>query len=249
MGPGLFNRLRAAGLVWASLATLAALAVLLSLGTWQMNRKAWKEALIAEIASRTAQQPVDIGNHIFEGAADYTRVRLQGRFLHAHERYLFADGREGSGFHVLTPLEIAAGRVVWVNRGYIPARLKEPATRPGGQLEGAAGIVGLVRLPGGRNSFTPDNDITKNVWFWRDLKALDASIAAAKVQAAPVMVDAEAEPANSGGWPMGGTTIVTLSNRHLEYALTWYGLAATLIGVYLAFAWGRLRRPVTGLKE
>ena len=57
----------------------------------------------------------------------------------------------------------------------------------------------------------------------------------------PFFVDADAEPANPGGFPRGGATRLVLPNRHLEYALTWYGLALTLIGVFTAFARGRLR--------
>ena len=60
-------------------------------------------------------------------------------------------------------------------------------------------------------------------------------------EAVPVFVDAEARPANPGGWPRGGTTVLKLPNRHLEYAVTWFGLAATLIGVFGAFAVARLR--------
>ena len=247
MVQGFGQRLRAAGLIGVTLAMLAACAILISLGNWQMNRKAWKEGLVADIAARTRAAPADAGARILDGLPEYTRVRLHGRFLHHHERFMFADGPGGSGFHVLTPLEIAPGQVVWVNRGYIPARVKDPAARATGQIEGTAEVTALVRLPGGRNAFTPSNDVAKNVWFWRDLDALNASIATAGVTSAPWLVDAEALPANPGGWPQGGTTLVTLSNRHLEYALTWYALAVTLIGVYLAFARSlRVVRPGTG---
>ena len=59
----------------------------------------------------------------------------------------------------------------------------------------------------------------------------------------PFFVDAEAEPAPPGGWPRGGVTRLELPNRHLEYALTWYGLAAALVGVFLAFAAARWQQP------
>jgi surfeit locus 1 family protein len=78
------------------------------------------------------------------------------------------------------------------------------------------------------------------MFYWPDYAGMRRAVAS-DAQLAPFFIDAEAEPGNPGGWPKGGTTILTLPNRHLEYALTWYGLAVTLIGVYLAFARGRLR--------
>ena len=93
---------------------------------------------------------------------------------------------------------------------------------------------------GERNAFTPPNDVANNVWFWRDVPALTVSAFPTSVKAAAIMIDAEVLPTNPGGWPEGGTAIVTLPNRHLEYALTWYALAATLIGVFFAFSRSRL---------
>ena len=238
-------RLRDSRLFWPSMMTAIAVPILLALGTWQLQRKAWKEGLLADIAQRNSQMPVDPGHHMFasrpaERPAEYTRVVVTGRFLHDKERFWFTDGHQGSGFAVFTPLEMAPRQIVWVNRGYIPARLKDPATRLEGQLQDRTTVTGLIRSPGERNTFTPANDVAKNVWFWRDLAALNASAFAGDVQISPLMIDAAAEPANPGGWPKGGATAARLSNRHLEYAVTWYGLAATLIGVYLAYARGRL---------
>jgi surfeit locus 1 family protein len=135
--------------------------------------------------------------------------------------------------------------IVWVNRGYVPVRLKDPAARPAGQATGLTRVVGVIRTVGERNTFTPPNDLARNVWFWRDLPALDASagFTPGTANVAPVMVDAEPQPANPGGWPEGQSGDIKLPNRHFEYALTWYGLAATVIGVFLAFARGRLTRP------
>ena len=230
------------------------MALLLALGTWQLQRKAWKEGLLADIAQRSTQAPIVAQGPILlatgtDRLMPFTRVTVRGRFQHQHERYWFADGRLGSGYHVYTPLVTEArsdgqsGAIVWVNRGYVPAALRDPASRVPGNVTEIATITGLVRAPGERNQFTPANDVAKNVWFWRDLPALNAS-AGFKPDApvAPFMIDAEALPANPGGWPEGGTALVRLPNRHLEYALTWYALAATLIGVFGVFARGRLAR-------
>ena len=255
-GTTALERLREARLLAPAIATMLAAALLLGLGTWQMQRKAWKETLLAEMATRSAIVPVNPGLRLWSTSADlpppFTRVTLTGKFLHDKERYWFADGRLGSGFHEFTPLllDTAAPQdrppyIVWVNRGYVPARLKDPATRVEGQTVGSTQVVGVIRAVGERNNFTPPNDIARNVWFWRDLSALDASadFTSATANVAPVMIDVEPAPPNPGGWPEGQSGDIKLPNRHLEYALTWYGLAATVIGVFLAFGRGRLARP------
>ena len=239
------ERWRKAGLVVPAIVALVVLGILMSLGTWQLQRKAWKDQLLADMATRMAAPPVDIGLGIFnigaEKALAWTKVRLTGRFRHDKERFWFADGRLGSGFHVFTPFEVAANQVVWIDRGYIPAALKDPTARAMGQIPGEVTITGIVHISGEKNSFTPGNDVAGNVWFWRDLPTLQASAFVAEVIAAPVMVD-DMLKAAPGGWPEGGLEqLPQPHNRHLEYAVTWYGLAATLIGVFFAFTRERLR--------
>lgn len=243
---------RRAGIVLPTLMTIAALPVLLGLGTWQMQRKVWKDGLIAAIELR-AGAPPEVIDGLRRATPDweYRRVRISGRFDHTNERHLFAhDPRYGPGYHVYTPLLTEAGGPVLVNRGYVPASLKEPAAREAGLVTGRVDVVGLVRSAEVRGLFSPKPDPAKNVWFWRDVAGmLGVPPSGYGGPAAAYSVDAEAEPINPGGWPRGGTTNLRLPNRHLEYALTWYGLAATLVIVFLVFARGRLRavKPRTQL--
>lgn len=244
----MLSRIRAAGLLWPTATTLAALAVLVALGTWQMSRKTWKDALVAQIAARTKAEPVGLQAVLAALAAktdaEYTRVAVRGRFLNDRERFLYAPHQKlGPGYHVLTPLEVEGGRIVFVNRGYVPERMRERTTRAAGLVEGETAVTGLVRMPQDKAAFAPPSDPRTNLWYWRDLPGLMASaFPAGERTALPFLIDAEAEPANPGGWPKGGTTEIKLPNRHLEYALTWYGLAAALIAVYGVYARGRLRR-------
>jgi surfeit locus 1 family protein len=100
----------------------------------------------------------------------------------------------------------------------------------------------LLRAPIARAMFSPDHDLRTGVWYWRDLDGMTrAALGTDAGKAVRYAIDAEATPANPGGWPQGGVTRLTLPNRHLEYALTWYGLAATLIGVLAVFLIGRWR--------
>jgi len=246
----MLQRLRRAGLLWPTLAALAGLGVLVGLGTWQLERKRWKEDLLARIAARVHADPVALAHAegLAAGGSDveYLHVFARGRFRHDQEQYLYAPAPAGLGWHVYTPLELAPQRVVWVNRGFVPDASKAPETRPQGQLPGEVGIRGLVRLPAGKSLFAPRNDPMRNIWYWPDLAAMTAAAFPGSPQtttALPLVIDADARPEPPGGLPRGGVTRLALPNRHLEYALTWYGLALTLVGVYLAFSINRLRSP------
>jgi len=172
-------------------------------------------------------------------------VRLAGRFLHERERHVFAvDDRLGPGFHVYTPLETAERRLVLVNRGFAPVSVEDPATRSAGQVAGEVALTGLVRRPAPRAAFVPDSEPARNRFYWPDypgMLGIARDGGKADLEAVPFFVDADAEPANPGGLPRGGVTRLVLPNRHLEYALTWYGLALTLVGVFASFARSRLR--------
>jgi surfeit locus 1 family protein len=242
----MLGRLRKARLIWPTLWALAGLALLMGLGDWQMRRKVWKEDLIAKIAARVHAEPMPLQAVTLGGKGDleYTHVSVRGRFLHDHERYLYAPAAGGPGWHVYTPLELAPGSIVWINRGFVPDDRKAPAARPEGQVVGEVEVRGLIRMPQHKGLFTPENDLAHNLWYWPDLPAMTASAfpGAPKTPATlPFSIDADAQPLPPGGLPRGGVTHLELPNRHLEYALTWYGLGATLVGVYLAFAVSRLR--------
>jgi surfeit locus 1 family protein len=171
-------------------------------------------------------------------------VRLNGRFLHGRERPVFAiDERLGPGFNIYTPLVTPEGQLVLVNRGFVPASLKDASARSAGQVEGEAAVAGLARRPTPRGAFTPTSEPARNLFYWPDYSTMLSSVPEAgrgDLSAVPFFLDADAEPANSGGFPQGGVTRLSLPNRHLEYALTWYGLALALIGVFAAFARARL---------
>ena len=236
-------------LILPGLATLIALAILIGLGTWQLQRKAWKDGLIGQIETRAYGEPGAIlpESEWAGWRADqdeFRKVRVTGTFLHDLEAPVYglaAGARQGAplqGYYIVTPLRLATGAIVMVNRGIVPTELKDPATRPQGQPEGEVTITGLVRAPEARNPFTPKDDPARNTWFARDPQAIADARGLDRV--APFLIDADAT-SNPGGWPRGGQTTLTLPNNHLQYALTWYGLALTLVGVFGAFAWKRLK--------
>jgi surfeit locus 1 family protein len=135
---------------------------------------------------------------------------------------------------VLTPLRLASGAFVIVNRGFVPETLKDKATRPEGEIAGPVKIAGLMRPPEPRNLFTPADDPAAGRYFSRDPAVIATQFGLA--QAAPFSIDADDVPM-PGGWPKGGTTEIAIPNNHLSYAFTWFGLAFGLFGVFIAFAW------------
>ena len=239
---------RLRGLVAPALAALVCLAILLGLGVWQLARKAEKEALIARIVERShveppaAPPPFDAWD---ARADEFGRVRVRGTFLHDRETLVHGlapgePGRALQGFYVLTPLRRDDGTTILINRGFVPTELKDPKDRAAGQVAGEATVTGMLRASETRGLFVPESDPKRDAWFTRDIPGISAARGLTDV--APYLIEADATP-NPGGWPRGGQLRVDLPNNHLQYAFTWFGIAACLIGVFSVFAWRRLHEP------
>jgi surfeit locus 1 family protein len=244
----MLRTIREKGLLWPAVATLLGVAFLISLGNWQMRRLSWKRGLIGSIAERVHAPPVTLAlaeeRASLGGDVEYTRVKVDGTGLNDREIHLYAlDDQYGPGFDIITPLRLADGSIVLVNRGFVPNELKDPAKRPAGQITGDVTVTGLLRAPDVQTMFVPANDAQHNIWYWRDAGAMAATLGADAPRVHQYVIDAEASPPVPGGWPKGGVTHLELPNRHLEYALTWYALAVTLVGVFAAFAITRWRPP------
>jgi surfeit locus 1 family protein len=230
------------------IATLIGLAILISLGTWQVRRLAWKEGLIASIETRMAGAPEPLlaveQKFRSQGDVDYFPVRLAGTVLNEHEQYFLSTHDGQSGWNIYAPLQLEDGRVLMLNRGFVPYELRDPAKRSGSQPEDIQTITGLARNPlaGKPSSITPDNDAKSNTWYWKDLSGMAANADVAPDRLLPFFVDDWSE-GKSAALPVTRTTIVSLPNNHLQYAFTWYGLAAALAGVWGALVWRRASSP------
>jgi surfeit locus 1 family protein len=221
-----------------ALASLVAFAILVSLGVWQLERRAWKEALIDRIEARAHGEPAAIPPEsawpTWSAAADeFRRVRVTGTFLHEAETPVHGlmsgqPGQPVQGYYLLTPLRLPDGALVVVNRGFVPSELLDPAKRPQSQPAGEVTVTGLVRAPEDHGWFLPADDPGKNQWFARDPAAIARVKGLARV--APFLIEADDTP-NPGGWPKGGQTRLTIPNNHLQYALTWFALAIVLAAV------------------
>jgi surfeit locus 1 family protein len=232
-------------LVAPGLASLVALSILLGLGIWQLERKAWKEDLIARILQQSRAEPVsppapDAWN---EARDEFRHVRVSGHFLNDRETLVHGlaagetPGRALQGYYVLTPFARADGGTVLVNRGFVPTELKAEADRRDGLIEGPTTVTGILRASEVRTMFVPAPDAARGEWFNRDVPGIAAARGLADV--APYLIEADAVPGQTT-WPRGGQLRVDLPNNHLQYAFTWFGLAGCLIAVFSVFAWRRL---------
>jgi len=227
------------------IAMIAGIGFLSALGTWQVIRMTWKEELIARTQARSSGEPVSLIalEEIWKQSADvgYMKVELQGTFDHEKEMYYFNTLNGTTGWNVITPLYLSDNRVVLLNRGFVPTKLKDKAKRSAGQIEGLVKITGLARNPITQkpNSFMPDNELDNRDFFWKSysqMASLVSDVPASDIL--PFMVDAGASDLE-GGFPLGGTTRMNFPNSHLQYAITWYGLALSLLAVGSAFLYGR----------
>lgn len=217
------------------LTVILATLILLGLGTWQMQRLAWKEALIAEregaLAQPAAALPVELDD---PKAYDFRKVSVTGVFRHDLEQRFGVEARASVlGHHILTPLVREQGLPIMVDRGWVPADKVHPATRPKGQIEGEVTVSGIARYREDDRAgpFTPENEPAAGQWYSYDL---DAMVETLGLELSSVVVEADDAPV-PGGLPIGGRTQIRLANNHLQYVITWYGLAAGLIGVYIVF--------------
>jgi surfeit locus 1 family protein len=209
-----------------------------SLGVWQLHRRAWKLDLIAKTEQRVHLAAVDAPGlaqwpDVNAAADEYRHVRAAGTFLYDHETLVQAATDYGSGYWVLTPLRLADGGLVLVNRGFVLPEWRKRADRA--EPAGEAVVTGLMRMdePGG--AFLRHNDPRADLWYTRDLQAIAAARGLGKV--APYFIDADAVPAGKPdplAAPVGGLTVVSFPNNHLSYAFTWFALAAlTLVAAWL----------------
>ncbi|MEJ2431988.1 MAG: SURF1 family protein [Pseudolabrys sp.] len=238
------------GIVEPTVFAIVGIAILVGLGIWQLDRKVWKENLIAALNTRLSQPPGDLPPREQWGSLDrqreeFRRVGFPAEFLPGQEALVYSAGSafrpdvKGPGYWVFAPARLAGGSIVIVDRGFVPSDRKDPATRASGAPHGSIDIVGIVRWPETRGMFTPADDVKGNVWYLRDIKAMAAAHHWRDV--APFYVEQES-PVPPGGWPKPGKLVVNLPDNHLQYTITWFGLAFGLFAVYVVFMVRRFRR-------
>jgi surfeit locus 1 family protein len=203
-------------------------AVLLALGVWQLQRLAWKNEVVALIDARMAAAPGPVPVETTEADHEYLLVRLSGR-VEPGELHVLTTGR-GVGYRVIAPLLLGDGRRVLLDRGFVADTAKD-ASRPLGPVE----VEGALLWPDETDGFTPAPDIERNIWFAREVDAM-----AAALETEPVLVVAS-KLSLEGSAPV--PVVAAVRNSHLEYAITWFGLAAVWSVMTLHLLW-RIKRRI-----
>jgi surfeit locus 1 family protein len=229
-----------------ALITMIAVGGVFSLGIWQIERRSWKQELIAARAQALAAPPITVTRSInIEAITDLAPATAVGRFRHDLEMTLVGRAAYNTpGIHIATPLILADGGVLLVDRGWTPLTAKDPQKRPLGQIEGEVSISGLLRRGEQPGWFTPPSKPGERQFFFADLPAMAAASGLDGVL--PLLLEAGPAPV-PGGLPKGGQTRLALSNNHLQYSLTWFTLSAA--GLVIFGIWVRRQGATDPNKE
>jgi surfeit locus 1 family protein len=209
------------------------LAVLCALGTWQVQRLRWKTDLLARIEASERSAPAPLG----AAAEPYAKVVATGRFDHAREALLGVEVRGASlGAHLLTPLLRPGHPPLLVDRGWVPFERARPVDHP----EGEVSVTGFVREADRRDWLSPTDDAPGRRFYTFDPQAIGAALRLPEAPApfglvalAPTPVPADG--AGPPSLPEPARSMPRPNNPHLGYAITWYGLAVSLVAVLVAF--------------
>lgn len=214
-----------------------AFAGFIALGVWQLQRMAWKHALIARVDARVQAEPAPPPPRAaWAGVSDerdgYRRVVLDGQFVAMPEVRAQAVTALGAGHWSMAALRTDDGDIVLVNRGFVPLDV-QPAPLPAGRVK----VIGLLRTTEPVGGFLRRNDASNERWYSRDVAAMASARGLPPASTAPFFVDAAAIDApaqspNASPWPRAGMTVVRFRDPHLSYALTWFGMA--LLTVFAA---------------
>lgn len=242
LAPSTPDTSRRRNLLWPAAIALIGFSILIGLGLWQLERKKWKEGLIAALAQRVAAAPVELPPparwSALASSDEFRRVRIRATFS-ADQRpaWLYTGASalredvKSAGYFVFAPARLAGGQQIVVNRGFAPDRT---APLPDGSFE----IIGYLRWPEAPGWFVSPHDTSAETWLIRDPAGMAAARSWGAV--APFYVDMESS-VPTVALPRAGPLKVTLKNDHLNYALTWFSLAAVLASIFSLWLWRQLR--------
>jgi surfeit locus 1 family protein len=225
------------------LKTIIAFSVMLAiatfLGAWQLQRLAWKEKLIADLNNRSKIITNQLPFNLNQNSHEFMNLSISGKFIHEKESYLYTvnQAHGGQGYMVITPFQLADGRKILVNRGFVPLKNIDPNTRLQGQIAGIVAIKGLLRFSEKPNAFIAEDNLAKHIFYNRSSEKIWAAI---NEVGENVFVD-QTEPRLTT-LPIAGEAVYNLPNNHLQYALTWFGLALTLCVIFGIFVFRERKR-------
>lgn len=220
--------------IWTvAIASILGIAILIALGTWQLQRMQWKQSLLANIAESQAAPPMSLDAALGAVEAgqnvEFRRVTTRGTFIHRAERHLLSimDGKPA--WQIVTPFQSEEGIVVLVDRGAVLEELRDPSARAATDPQGMQSITGIIRLRRETQSvFSPDNDPERNLYYWWDLPSMMRDADPPANSRVALFVLQLTPSAGSTGFPRPQAVAANIRNNHLQYAITWFSLAAVL---------------------
>jgi surfeit locus 1 family protein len=208
--------------------------MLVWLGSWQLVRMHWKNDLIEEFTTRAHTEAVVPPATDAAAENRFQRISASGIWMHDAEVQLTGRTFEGTaGYHVITPMRLDDGRILLLNRGWVSQDYRLPEKRPATLAAGPQKVEAIVRWPKRKGYFVPENDIEDDHWFTLNIEEI-----AAHHELANVITTYTADVLRPEGpyvLPIGAAVTIDISNNHWHYALTWFGIALGLIGVYTAW--------------
>ena len=224
--------------------TLVMLGTLIGLGVWQLHRKDEKRALIAALDERLAETPIQLPaaaewTTLTQARDEFRRVRFSAALDPSNDAMVYSSGSairadiSGPGTWAFVPAKLAGGATVVVNLGFVQNTLQDRAQQDRAVATLASGpqtLTGYIRFPERAGWLTPADNLQKRLWFTRDHMAMAGTLGWGQPtgNVAPFYVDLE-QPVPASGVPKPGPLSVNLKDNHLQYAITWFGLAAAVV--------------------
>ena len=224
-------------MLWPSIFSILIFSILISFGTWQVKRLFWKEALIQNYITQSQSNPITDPVELEKSSInEFRSIGILGRFMHSNEIYITGKTYEGNaGFHVITPFIMQNNKIVLINRGWVSEGYKDPKKRKFRLAEGQVKLKGIIRYPQQKGYFVPENDGENGFWFTIIPNQIFKFV---KINSNFVIKDYYIDALRLEEkitLPIGVDGKPNLRNQHLSYAITWYGLALSLLFVYFSY--------------
>jgi surfeit locus 1 family protein len=207
-------------------------AILLWLGFWQVQRLEWKLGVIAEIDARIAAAPIPLPDVLDPDGDSYLPVEVRGVIEPDYLRVLVSQKEIGAGYRIISALDMG-GRRVLLDRGFTPVDRQDIPAH-----EGSVTVRGNLQWPQETDGFTPEPDRGENIWFARDVAAMAQALGTE-----PTLIVAKQTSFNDTPVTPLPVDTAAIPNDHLQYAVTWFALAAIWITMTLAFVQRARRAP------
>jgi cytochrome oxidase assembly protein ShyY1 len=232
--------------------TLVMVALFAGLGVWQLQRRVEKHAFIAHLTERHAAAPGLLASPLQWSAMtpvrdEFRRVSFAATYESRPDAMVYSSGsavREdisGPGTWAFLPARLASGETVVINAGFVQNTMQDRAQEDRAVKQFVTGepvtLTGYIRFPETAGALTPSENIARRLWFTRDHLAMARALGWGEV--APFYIDLE-QPVPASGIPKPGPLEVHLKDDHMQYAITWFGLAGAVV---IAFGvWWRAQR-------